>query len=110
MYRNNKVLVGKSWVTLLSLQLLLCSLLMSSEPKINPGSDGWISQLEQSPKELPSQVKSLDGLIELSLSRNSGIRAQYAEWRANQDAEQTISSLPDPNLGIGYYIDRKSVV
>jgi outer membrane protein, heavy metal efflux system len=104
-YRNNKVLVGKSWVTLLSLQLLLCSLLMSSEPKINPGSDGWISQLEQSPKELPSQVKSLDGLIELSLSRNSGIRAQYAEWRANQDAEQTISSLPDPNLGIGYYIE-----
>ncbi|MBC8375845.1 MAG: TolC family protein [FCB group bacterium] len=105
MYTNNKVLLGKSWAILFSLQLLLGSPLLSSEPNINPGSNSWINQLEQRPTELPSQVKSLDELIGLSLSRNSEIRAQYAQWRTHQDAEKTISNLPDPNLGIGYFIE-----
>jgi len=104
-YRNNKDLLGKSWVIIFSLQLLLGSPLLSSEPNINPGSDSWINQLELRPMDLPSQVKSLDELIEISLSRNSELRARYAAWKSSEETENTISSLPDPTLGVGYFIE-----
>ncbi|NQV42459.1 MAG: TolC family protein [Candidatus Marinimicrobia bacterium] len=55
--------------------------------------------------DIPAHVSSLDELIELSLSRNSGFRAQYAAWRTNQEAVNTISRLPDPSLGVGYFIE-----
>ena len=105
MYRKNKVLLGKSWGIIFFLQLLLSSPLVSSEKNVNPEVDSWISQLGQPPMDLPAQVNTLDELIELSLSRNSGIRAQYAEWRTSQEAENTISTLPDPILGVGYFIE-----
>ena len=105
MYRITNVWAGKSWNIIFSLQLLLCSPLLSNEKNINPRLEGWANHLEKSPIEIPLQVKHLDELTELAISRNSEIRAQYAEWKANQEAGNTISSLPDPTLGIGYFIE-----
>ena len=105
MFRNKKVSLSKSRVIIFSLQLLLCSPLLSSEKSINSGSDSWINQLEQSPTDLPSHVNNLDELIELSLSRNSEIRALYAAWKTSEEAGNTISSLPDPIVGVGYFIE-----
>ena len=105
MYRKNKVSMSEIGGTILSLQLLLGSPLLSSGKNIEPEMDNWINQLKQPPMELPAQVNNLDELIDLSLSRNSGIRAQYAEWRSSQEAVKTISTLPDPTLGLGYFIE-----
>ena len=105
MYRKSHVLLSKSWGIIISLQLLLFSPQVSSGKNINHELPGWINRLEQDPLELPVQVNSLNELIDLSLSRNSGIQSQYAEWRSNLNAVNTISSLPDPSLGIGYFIE-----
>ena len=105
MYRRKKDVLGKSWGIKLSLMLLLCSPLVSFEKNNDPERDSWINLLGESPMDLPTQVSNLDDLIELSISRNSGIRAQYAAWRSNQEAEGTVTNLPDPILGLGYFVE-----
>jgi cobalt-zinc-cadmium efflux system outer membrane protein len=103
--RINKVSLSKSWGLILSLQLLLCLPLMSSEKNVNPEEDNWINQLGQPPMDIPAQMSSLDELIDVSISRNSEMRAQYAEWKSNRESENSIANLPDPTLGIGYFVE-----
>ncbi len=96
---------GKNWFFVITLQLLLCSALFSSEKNDIHGGTGWIDQLDLNLPDVPDRVVSLDQLIHLSLLRNSAIRGHYAAWKGSTEAELAISRLPDPILGMGYFIE-----
>jgi len=103
-YINNKVLVGKGWV-IISLNMLFIIALAGANQISNPGADSWIDQLGQPPLEVPTQIRERDALIDLAIQRNSDLRAQYAEWQGSLAATSSISRLPDPTLGLGYFVE-----
>ncbi len=104
MYKKNEVLIGRRWV-IVSLHCLFCIALAGANQISNPGADSWIYQLEQTPREVPTQIRERNALIDLAIQRNSDLRAQYAEWQSSLAATSSISRLPDPTLGLGYFVE-----
>ena len=54
---------------------------------------------------LASSAESLDRYIEEGLTRNPGLAAVEAEWKALLQQEVVVSSLPQPSVSYGHFID-----
>lgn len=105
MLQNKKVLIGILWRMSILFQILLSFPLSGAEKDASPTMESWMEQLNQKPMEVPSHIGTLDELQVLAAQRNADLRAQYADWQGNLEKTRSIPGLPDPTLGLGYYLE-----
>jgi len=94
----------KSWGFRSFLQLLLCLPLIAADNKLDTERIDWIRGLKEPPTPVPTKINDSKELLDLVLQRNGDIRAQYNEWQGSLENTRSIASLPDPTLGLGYYL------
>ncbi len=65
----------------------------------------WLKTIQNGSRELPAQIQGVDDLLEIALSNNSDLQAQFAEWMALASDVNSVVRLPDPTLSVGYFME-----
>lgn len=103
---KNKMILNKSgWLLNLFSLLLLLTIAWGTELKPMVHDEAWLRLLDQESAKVPASVLHAEELMDLVIARNTSMRALYADWKMSQDDLETITTLPDPTLGLGYFLE-----
>ncbi len=102
---RNKSNKRKRLTSQIVIYMLLFSLASANQERNDVESISWLALIEQGPMQAPAQIEQLDDLIQIVLTNNSRLQAQYAEWKMRLEQVGTIVRLPDPTFSAGYFLE-----